>query len=88
MTQSELTFALEALAIGSTGWLVVNFTVGLANLWKRCDPALVSKRSELRQPSKTLLPKLGNEQPVDLDPDFDIEFEDAEAIAAFANRFA
>lgn len=108
MTQSVLTFLLEALALGGAGWLTTEFTIGLVSLWKRCDPEVVSKavapnpippessaaeapaQSPVALPelSNQRLPKLGSEQPVDPDPDFDIELEDAGAIASFDDRFA
>ncbi|MGF1514403.1 MAG: hypothetical protein ACFB5Z_12010 [Elainellaceae cyanobacterium] len=107
MTQSVLTFVLEALALGSASWLTTGFAIGLVNLWKRCDPATVpqgrvsvdvpqavapqaaqAQPVKLPELSKTARLKLGSEQPVDPDPDFDIELEDVGAIASFGNRFA
>lgn len=99
MTQSVLTFVLEALALGSASWLATGFALGLVKLWKRCDPAATSgqalpsvPQAASEQPALPELsaarPKLGSEQPVDPDPDFDIELEDAGAIASFDNRFA
>ncbi len=100
MTQSLLTFALEALALGSASWLTTGFALGLVNLWKRCDPAKMQAELRAAAPalpaSPTRLPelsnrplaKLGSEQPVDPDPDFDIEMDDVGAIASFDNRFA
>lgn len=88
MTQVELTLLFEAIAIGGTGWLATSFTLGLIAFWKRCDPAVAAARPALPKLSSEAKPKLGSEQPVDPDPDFDIEFEDAAALASFNNQFA